>query len=251
MFRQKWCVALVAPWLLIAVRLQATMISMEAFDNATVQTSGPRAGSSGKSFFNVEGENNGNFASYGVADFNFGLQPQVAYIQSITLKLTQANSSFTQSGSFVIALDASPMYAGIQPGNSPLAYAPPDYGTFQDESQGEIALDYLSGGLFGGFPPDLVYQFTQLVTGWEDVISFLLAPWQQAALTSKLNAGESIRLIIAPVEPYVAATWAGYAHSSLAGPTLELEVMQVPEPAGLQAICCVAVGFASRRRRSN
>jgi hypothetical protein len=143
MLCKKWLIAVVAQWLLITTCLHAAVISVEAFDNATVQPGGPRSGSNGKAFFNIEGENNGNFSSYGVADFNFGSQPQIEYIQFATLRLTQANSAFTQSGSIVIALDTSPIPVGIQPGTSPLAYAPPGYGTFQDESQGELALDYL------------------------------------------------------------------------------------------------------------
>ena len=41
----------------------ATTLTVEAFDNATVQPAGPRSGGSGKAFFNIEGSALGNFAS--------------------------------------------------------------------------------------------------------------------------------------------------------------------------------------------
>ncbi len=254
MLNQKSYVAFVAILFLSTAHLHAELISAEAFDNATVQSGGPRSGSGGKAFFNIEGEDNGNFASYGVADFNFPLvqdpndptpPPPIAYIQSMTLRLTQANSAFSQSGSVVMALDASPIPAGIQPGTSPLAYSPPGYGTFQDELQGELTMDYL----FGLFPIDVFQQFYPISTGFTDTYSFLFAPWQQTALTNRLNSGSTIRMVIAPADPFVEATWAGFSHSSLDGPTLELDVVYVPEPTShLLLVCGCAVGIAAKRQ---
>ena len=54
-----------------AASASAELVQLEAFNNATVQPGGPRTGSSGLAFFNIEGSDYGNFASYGVMQFDF------------------------------------------------------------------------------------------------------------------------------------------------------------------------------------
>src|SRR5262245_362284 len=48
---------------------QVVITPVKATANATVQPAGPRAGSNGTAFFNVEGNANGANASFGTADF--------------------------------------------------------------------------------------------------------------------------------------------------------------------------------------
>ena len=91
------CLALAA--ILSAASLAfAVQGSFQATGNATVNPTGPRTGFNGTDFFNIESTANGNFASYGVLDIplSSSLFPgAVTGINSITLKLTQNNSSFT------------------------------------------------------------------------------------------------------------------------------------------------------------
>ncbi len=226
------------------------LISAEAFDNATVQPGGPRSGANGKIFFNVESDAYGSFASYAVADFNFGLQPPIDFVIGATLKLTQSNSSFTQSGFVAIALDTNPIPANIQPGTSPLAFVPsatpPGFGTDADEAQGDLTLDYLyNANTFFD-----IFLFQEISSGTVDFYSLQFLPWQEEAIRNRINSGGNIRLIIAPADPTVAATWAGFSHSSSAGPTLELFVSQVPEPSSLllALLACSALTISPRMR---
>jgi len=119
----KLVTAAVIPVCAVVGAAQATPLSTEASDNATVRPGGPRSGGSGKLFSNVEGSANGTNASYGVADFSFGTQPKaVLTVNSAQLVLTEANAAFTAAGTVVISLDASTTLANIQPGTSPLAF---------------------------------------------------------------------------------------------------------------------------------
>ena len=52
---------------LVTQALADTIIS--ASNNATIQPGGPRAGTNGKIFFNMEGSSNGSFSDFGVVDF--------------------------------------------------------------------------------------------------------------------------------------------------------------------------------------
>lgn len=194
----------------------AAALSVEASDNATVQVAGPRSGTSGKSFFNVEGSNNGNFASYGVADFNFGvLGNSVISINSISLSLVQSNAAFSTSGDVIISLDKSAVLVDIQPVTSPLKFAPPDPGTATDVADGDINLLSLGAG---------PYTYTVGVNG--DVNTYVLAldATSTAELISRLNSAATIRIVLGTGANNVAATWAGNTNTTLAGPTLNLDV---------------------------
>ena len=76
--------------------------TFSATGNVTVQPNGPRTGTNGTNFFNIEGASNGNNASYGVVDIPltdastlFG--GTVSSINSVTLNLTRQDSAFTRS----------------------------------------------------------------------------------------------------------------------------------------------------------
>src|SRR5262245_33554919 len=93
----RWIVA-AALFVSAAGVANAASISLLASDNATVQPGGPRAGASGKSFFNLEGSANTTFASFGVADFNFGsvvLGGTATGVSGAALQLTQSNAAFS------------------------------------------------------------------------------------------------------------------------------------------------------------
>jgi hypothetical protein len=200
-----------------ALPAQAAPLSAEAVDNATVQPAGPRGGSSGKAFLNIEGSTNGTFASYGVADFHFGVLPMpVVSVNSAQLALTQANAAFSTSGAVLFSVDQSGVLADIQPGGtSPLAFDGVDPGTGTDVGQGDLSLLALGGGPFS---------YVLGTTGDVDAYDFTLDLATQAELVSRLNSGATIRIVIGTGEAGVAATWAGATNSTWAGPTLNLDV---------------------------
>ena len=224
---------------LAASDVSAVMLSIEAADNATVQPGGPRSGGSGKAFFNVEGSANGNFASYGVADFNYGTIPTVTAIISASIQLTQSNAGFTTDGPVVISLDTSATLADIQPGGtSPLIFDGTDPGTDQDVADGDIALDPFSG----------TFNFVEGMDGDVDAYTLGLSASLEAELLSRLNAGDTIRLVIGTGSDTVAATWAGATNDTFDGPTLVLDVDQIPEPTTL-ALAALALAALIVTRR--
>ena len=200
----------------LAWPVSADPLSAAASDNATVQPAGPRTGTSGKAFLNVEGSAAGSFASYGVADFGFGSLPYpVISVNSIELALTQSNAAFSAAGAVVFALDQSATLADIQPGTSPLAFDGADPGTTTDVSQGDLSLLNLGGGPFA---------YTVVANGAVDLYNFTLDAATEAALLGRLNAGNPIRIVVGTGDATLAGTWAGSTNSTYAGPTLNLDV---------------------------
>lgn len=185
----------------------------EAFDNATVWPSGPRPGPNGKRFCNIEGLNNGDFASYGVADFDsqaFGFERKVANINGFYVALTQSNAAFTRDGPIKFWLTAD-TFADIQPAKEP--------GVFFDTND--------TGGLGKQLQPRVelgTADFLQGKSGQEDTFYFELPDDVKAYLVKVLNAGGVIRLLVTPEDDDVAATYAGFDHKSLNGPVLLLDV---------------------------
>lgn len=207
-----------------------------AFDNATVQPGGPRTGSQGKSFLNVEGSNNGSFASFGVIDFSaasFGLTETVGSISQLNLSLTQSNAGFTNSGglNFWITTDIT---SSIQPGG----------GLFFDASDNpdgigsQLNTRYLLGAGF----------FTEVASGQTDTFSFSsFDPDLEAILISALNSGDNLRIIVSPTDAATAATWAGVG-GSFQGPMLNFEYAAIPEPSTYALIGLGLAGLIVLRR---
>ena len=215
-FAQRSFIAAAAIAFALPTSAHAVSISTEASDNATVQVAGPRTGTSGKNFFNVEGSINGNFASYGVADFVFGVQPfTVVGINSATLHLTESNAAFSFTGPFVLSLDKKAALSDIQPVTSPLNFDGVDPGTGADVIAGDLDLLAIGGGPF-------VYSVT--ATGTVDNYALVLDAATKAEIISRLNSVGTIRLVVGTAANNLAATWAGFSNATLAGPTLDLDV---------------------------
>ena len=129
-----------ASTLLVSLFATATQAAtVEAYAVATVQAGGPRTGSSGTNYFNIEGSNNGSFASYGVARFNLGAMKSnfdAQYgvggwvVDSVVLELVQSNASFTANGNVGIYFSQDDAVSIANTGGSPLAY--PFGGDFPD-----------------------------------------------------------------------------------------------------------------------
>lgn len=220
----------------------AQVFDTTAIDNATVQPGGPRTGTNGKRFFNVQGNDNGNFASFGVIDFNggaFGFPDDVIGINGATLSLYHAPAGFSASGpvNFWISEDVS---ANIQPGST-LAW---DSSSLPNGVGSQLApVHFLGSGSYTSTEPNeflFVYDLTFDATA-------------AAYLINQLNTNGLVRMVVTPGANNVSATWSGYTNTITGGasaaPILTLDVDVVPEPATLGLLAGGLGLLAARCRR--
>lgn len=230
------------------------LYTVEANANATVQAGGPRSGGSGLAFFNIEGSGNGDFASYGVARFDLSAMKagfDTTYgadgwkVDYISLELTQSNASFTTDGAVDVYFTDDDT-TSIAAGSSPLKY--PFAGDFADASK-----------IMG-------YSFTAqigsgMTTEWHSLFSTGGANVNSAgalALATDIESSDNLAtLALVDADAAVAATYAGYTHSTFTGPRLNVYVTRAanvtPVPEADTWAMLIAglglVGFAARRRR--
>lgn len=213
----------------------ADVIQVAAFDNATVQPAGPRTGTNGKRFFNVEGNDFGQFASFGVIDFQLPT-PTVPYVSvsGLALRLEQSNASFTTDGALNLWVSEATT-VGIQPGD-PIAF---------DSTQ-------LPDGLGNQLDPLFALgqvNFVQVANGHVDEYAFNLDGPIASYVLSQLNAGGVLRVVVSPGEGGVAATYAGFSNTTFSGPQLLIQAETIPEPSiGIACGLLAAATLLSRRR---
>lgn len=227
-----------AALLLPLAAAQAQPVATEAIDNATIQPAGPRTGSAGTNFFNIEAGSFGSFASYAVARFDLAAARAALdarhgsggwVLQAVDLQLTQANAAFTADGLVAVGYTADP---------GPLATS---------------GLRYPADGDFGFVEPLLTYAFAEVATGHVETHRL----WQQGAqaaplMVQQVAAGQNLlALVFTEADAGVAATYAGYSNGSWAGPTLLLHAAAVPEPGTvlLLALGLGALVSAGARRK--
>jgi len=222
--------------------------SVIATANATVKPAGPRTGTSGLKYFNVEGSANTTNASYGVLRFDssslksaFDTQYGAgAYsITDLTLSLVEANSAFTHDGAIAFAFTPDNT-TDISAANTSLKY---DATT--TPSSNYFAQSFIANGTFS--------TDGNVNSGTIDNYELLTGTAGSAALKNAILAGNVITLLVNDVDPTVAATWAG---STYTGEQPKLVVTAastnaVPEPGSLALLFGAApLALAIRRRRA-
>lgn len=201
--------------------LRADVFEATAVDSAWVVPAGPRPGSEGKEFFNLEGPANGDFASFGVLDFDsndLGIDPSLVRIRRLCLCLVQVNGALTMGGPLhlFVTEDTS---SSIQADDSRLAY------DFSDDMglNDQLAPLHELG----------VVTFEPIQTGYVDWFWFDIEPDLDDYLTYQIHCGCPIRLVICvcpcprPPPPWwdmTVATYAGVINPQFAAPQLQLEV---------------------------
>ncbi|MGF1511072.1 MAG: endonuclease/exonuclease/phosphatase family protein [Myxococcota bacterium] len=186
-----------------------TLLTLPASNNATVQPGGPRAGDSGKAFFNIQGDANGGFASFGVVDF-IPSPINCFEIVSVGLELTQDNASFTGNGPYSVYLTDA-VEVSIEP-DSNIAFQGGNGKETVDPAFTELTF-------LGSF------DFVETNSGDTDLVQFGpdIDLALQIALVESLQNGTPLRLVLTPDDPDVSATYAGFTNSNNPGPTLVVD----------------------------
>ena len=193
---------LIAAGLAVVVALAGRAEGGEAVDaplssGMTVRKAGPRSGASAEAFFNIEGKSNGQdgmYASFGVLDFRPAPPASPAgKVTGLKLTLAQSLARFSKDGAiaFFLATDAT---VAVGEG-SPLKFDPAKPGGVGDQLK---TLRPLGGTAF-----------KKRETGQVDTISLTLEGETEAVVRARLNAGESVRIVVVPVDDDVAATYFG------------------------------------------
>jgi hypothetical protein len=229
-------------------------IVSNAADVGTIKNAGPRTGTSGKTFFNVEGDSAGTAnVSYGIAQFSSfsGLTPPVT-VNAIQVNLSEANAAFTAPGVANFYFSEKTPFPDFQPGTSTLTYSlgatPSGVGSTLDPLHflGTGALT-TTGNVNNGKVDSFTFSFASLDAG------------SQAYITSELNAGGPFFLVITPADNLnpgnatLAATWAGVGNTTPGANAPQLVFNPVPEPTSLALVGAAVFGFgglAWRRRRA-
>jgi hypothetical protein len=222
---------------LVGLTVPAHAGSAVATAVSIIQPGGPRTTNGGTTlvnyFFNVEGSNNGTFASWAPADFtgfHLGLS-SLSQLGTFQLKLTEANAGFSHSGNVAVYLSTDTT-TNTQLG-SPLVFQT----SLLPQGLGTQLNDAVSNGPLG------TYFFPQTGTGNNgtvDTINLLpgllgLSSSAQNTLLTALNTGTDIRLVIAPTDANVAATWAGIGNTS--PPATTRHRFSSPPSPSLRASC--------------
>jgi hypothetical protein len=238
---------------LATLTVQARADSATATAVSIIQPGGPRTsgGNLVNFFFNAEGSNNGtngSFASWAPADFSgfhLGLS-SLSQLGTFQLELTEANAAFSLPGNVAVYLSTDTT-TNTQLG-SPL--------TFQLGSLPQGLGTQLNNAINNGPLGTFHFPTTgNTNNGQVDTINLLpgllsLSSSVQNTLLTALNTGADIRLVVAPMDANVAATWAGIGNFTFPNGAPMLFAGAVPEPSSLILIGLgfTVVGIVSRRK---
>ena len=225
--RRRWLLAVgllgASPLLFCCQGLRAQTSSAGAVANATINPMGPRTGTSGTNFFNVENASNGANATFGVLDFSdSSLNPGGQTASSIqggqlTLALTESDAAFTAPTTleFYLTTATGP---SILAGTSTLKYNGTSAG---DASTPLFGIDTGLGALGGNAAGSLFDlgsgNFTttgNTATGTTDTYTLTLGSALNAFLTELNTSGGNVRLVVASTGTSGAATFFGYSSTA-------------------------------------
>lgn len=156
-----------------------------ASKSQTIQPNGPRTGDDGAKYFNVEGKNNGKYASFGVLTFELPKDVDVNKVKSLTLTLVQTAPKFAKAGAIKVFL------ASNLDSKAELKF---DAEAADGVGKQIEPLQELGSGDFKDPKPDHVQS---LNLKWSD------------ALKDRIAKGGRLYLVIVPEGPAVAATFRG------------------------------------------
>ncbi|HUO07946.1 MAG TPA: Calx-beta domain-containing protein [Phycisphaerae bacterium] len=183
-------------------------LTQSSSNNSTVQVGGPRAGTSGITYFNVAGSDAGNSASFGALDFNdsstaftFSNATPIAAVNSITLGLTQGYppSSFNTTGPMAAYLVEDTTTDITADGSSPLIF---DRTDSTGEGVGsQLGVKHLLGTFAydSNLPTDVFTQFT--LTGYDQATA--------NEIVHDLNTGTKFRVVVVPENSSVEGSFEG------------------------------------------
>jgi hypothetical protein len=245
-------VTLLTILLLLFLTAPAHAGSVTASEVSIIQPGGPRTTGSGTTlvdfFFNAEGSNNGTFASFAVADFS-GLHAGItslSQLKQFQLQLTEDNAGFTTAGKIGVYLSTDTT-TNIGLGSAL---------KFQSSSLPQGLGTQLNGAvnnLLGTFSFPTTGSGSSGQIDTIDLTSGLssLSSSAQTTLLNALNNKGAIRLVVAPEDPNVSATYAGINNFSFPHGAPVLSAAAAPEPSSLLllALGLTSLPFLSRCNR--
>jgi hypothetical protein len=165
-----------------------------ASNSLTIMASGPRAGSAGSVFFNVQGKNKGRFADFGILVFPVQAADVQADFDTLAIELVQSVPGFANGGKvdFYFATPAEEDAAHLQKLR------------FQSDNQSGLAKDAFKSlhRLGAGI-------FKKTESGHIDTFRFKIDESLKDTLRKRVKGGRAIHIVIAPADDDVAATYFG------------------------------------------
>ena len=165
-----------------------------ASKSLTVQAAGPRQGSVGSNYFNVQGKNKEKYAGFGLLVFPLPKGDGNADVKTLTVSLVQSIPGFSADGKvrfyLAHALDAEP-------------------GSLEKLKYDPTAADGLAKDAFKSLQALGVGEFKKVETGKSDTFVLSLDDMARDELRSLLKSGGSLHIVVAPADDDVAATYFG------------------------------------------
>ena len=176
-------------------------VEITASKSLTIQPNGPRSGENSSKYFNIEGKDNKQYASFGVLIFEIPKEVQDKKVKSMTLTLVQSIPKFAKDGAVKLFL-APDLDAGTSLKFDPSA---------SDGIGGQIKdLHALGSG-----------NFKKVETGKTESFSLTV----DDELQKRITKGGTLTLVIVPADATVAATYFGANESAKdKSPKLTLDV---------------------------